>query len=311
MFTETVNHKMPAKNSNHKSITPTASRTILARTLVVVVCSLALVQQLPAVTFIDGATPITSATRATRQQQQQANGAAEVCLRRAGELDKCLPKLVVYGDRKFDPPRNDEQLDKHCLLLDDNLKCVSSYSRECLPPFARNLYSVVTRRLKGQFAKRCKSKEGRADFLNLMACADLKHMEPAHRCMDAFIAHLEHIGAGQQSRQIELTCCTFQLFQDCIFTVSKRMKCSERKVSSEKSIEYVKTIINSMGGDMMEFMCGRFESIQACRAGYPKLMDEFSELSGRVLNGTLKPKAASPLRPMLQLFIDSQQSNDE
>lgn len=143
---------------------------------------------------------------------------SQLCLSRAGELDRCLPKLVVYGDRKFDPPRNEEQMDRHCAMLDDNLKCVSSYSRECLPPFARNLYSVVTRRMKVQFAKRCKSKDGRKDFLNLMACADLKYMEPAHKCMDGFIAHLEHIGTGAQNRQIELTCCTFQVFQDCVFT---------------------------------------------------------------------------------------------
>lgn len=51
-----------------------------------------------------------------------------------------------------------------------------------------------------------------------MACADPLHMEPAHKCMDAFVAHLEHIGNGAQNRQIELTCCTFQLFQDCIFS---------------------------------------------------------------------------------------------
>lgn len=89
------------------------------------------------------------------------NKTTQECLQKAGQLDQCLPKLVLYGDRNFDPPRTDEQLDQHCRLLDDNLKCVSSYSRECLPAFARNLYSVVTRRLKTQFAKRCKSKDGR------------------------------------------------------------------------------------------------------------------------------------------------------
>lgn len=94
-----------------------------------------------------------------------SNGAAaansEACLQRATQMDRCLPKLVVYGDRNFEPPRTEQKLDEHCRMIDDNLKCVSSYSRECLPAFARNLYSVVTRRLKTQFAKRCKSKDGR------------------------------------------------------------------------------------------------------------------------------------------------------
>lgn len=236
---------------------------------------------------------------------QPLDGATnEACLRRVGELDKCLPKLVVYGDRNFDPPRNEEQLTRHCALLDVNLKCVSSYSRECLPAFARNLYSVVARRLKTQFAKRCKAKEGRRDFLNLMACADAKHMEPSHRCMDAFIAHLEQIGRGHQNRQIELTCCTFQTFQECIFDASKRMKCPHRLVSAEKAIDYVKTIIDSMGGDMMDFMCGRYDSLIACQSGYPVMMAQFKSISERVFNGTLKPLAGSPLKPILQLFVD-------
>lgn len=84
-----------------------------------------------------------------------------MCLERANKLDKCLLKLVLYGDRSFEPPRDDKQLDEHCVSLDENLKCVSSYSRECLPPFARNIYSVLLRRLKSQFAKRCKTSDGR------------------------------------------------------------------------------------------------------------------------------------------------------
>lgn len=232
---------------------------------------------------------------------------SQQCIERVGELDKCLPKLVFYGDRNFEPPRTDAQLDAHCQVLDDNLKCVSSYSRECLPSFARNLYSVVLRRLKAQFAKRCKTKDGRSDFLNMMACADTRHMEPAHKCMDSFVAQLEHIGNGNQNRQIELTCCTFQLFQECIFAASKRMQCSHRLVTAEKSNDYVKTVINTMGGDMLDFMCGRFEKISNCIAGYPKIMLEFNSIQEKIQNGTMKPRSRTPLKPMLQLFIDSQE----
>lgn len=141
-----------------------------------------------------------------------------------------------------------------------------------------------------------------------MACADPEHMEPAHRCMDSFVAHLEDIGEGDQKRQIELTCCTFQLFQECIFTSSKQMKCPQRIVSTEKSIEYVKTIINSMGGDVMDFMCGRYDKISSCQAGYPKNMGRFKDISDRIQNGTMKPHSNSPLKPMLQLFINGMEN---
>jgi len=125
--------------------------------------------------------------------------------------------------------------------------------------------------------------------------------------MDSFIAQLEHIGKGNQNRQIELTCCTFQLFQDCIFAASKQMNCPQRIVTAEKSIDYVKTIINSMGGDVMEFMCGRYDSVQACKAGHPDWMRQFEAISNGIKNNTKRPLSASPLKPMLQLFIDQQQ----
>lgn len=145
------------------------------------------------------------------------------------------------------------------------------------------------------------------DFLQLMACADPVHMEPAHKCMDAFVSNLEHIGAGSQSRQIELTCCTFQVFQDCIFTASKKMNCAERQVTAEKSISYVRSIINSMGGDIMDFMCGRYDKLSNCLAGYSEQMNEFKRIHEKIQNGTLKPQSSSPLKPMLQLFINGQQ----
>lgn len=260
--------------------------------------SLVILQLANFVTTIESPKPARSSTNDRPQN--------ELCLKRATELDRCLPRLVVYGDRNFAPPRDDKQLDEHCSSLDENLKCIGSYSRECLPAFAKNLYSVVVRRLKVQFAKRCKSKDGRRDFLNLMACAEPKTMEPLHKCMDIFIAHLEHIGKGNQNRQIELTCCTFQLFTDCIYSATRQSRCTQRRVPVEKSIEYVRTIISSMGGDMMDFMCGKYDNLQACRQGYPDMMGQFSSLGDKVRNNTVRPVSGSPLKPMLQLFIDQQ-----
>lgn len=120
------------------------------------------------------------------------NANSEVCLQKATQMDKCLPKLVVYGDRNFDPPRTEQKLDDHCKMIDDNLKCVSSYSRECLPAFARNLYSVVTRRLKTQFAKRCKSKDGRRGkyfFLSEPPCRMDLHRHP-HRHKKTYLERI-------------------------------------------------------------------------------------------------------------------------
>ena len=91
---------------------------------------------------------------------------------------------------------------------------------------------------------------------------------------------------------------------------SKRMKCPHRIVTAEQSIDYVKSIINSMGGDMMDFMCGKYDKLSACMAGYPKIMTEFGRITNRVQNGTMKPKSSSPLKPMLQLFINAQGESD-
>lgn len=85
------------------------------------------------------------------------------------------------------------------------------------------------------------------------------------------------------------------------------MDCAHRVVTAERSIEYVKSIINSMGGDMMDFMCGKYEKISSCDSGYPVMMAEFRRLTEKVQNGTLKPESNSPLRPMLQLFINGQE----
>lgn len=85
------------------------------------------------------------------------------------------------------------------------------------------------------------------------------------------------------------------------------MKCSNRVVTSEKSIDYVRTIINSMGGDVMDFMCGRYDKISTCKAGYPQVMAQFKTISERIFNGTMRPQASSPIKPMLKLFLSGQE----
>lgn len=81
------------------------------------------------------------------------------------------------------------------------------------------------------------------------------------------------------------------------------MKCAERVVSSDRSINYVKSIINSMGGDVMEFMCGKYDKVSVCKAGHPKVMAQFQEISERIHNGTMRPISSSPIKPMLKLFL--------
>lgn len=85
------------------------------------------------------------------------------------------------------------------------------------------------------------------------------------------------------------------------------MDCAHRVVSAEQVNEYVKTIINSMGGDMMDFMCGKFDKVSSCNAGYPAMMAEFRRITERIESGAMRPKSSSPLKPMLQLFISNQE----
>lgn len=85
------------------------------------------------------------------------------------------------------------------------------------------------------------------------------------------------------------------------------MHCPHRIFTADKAIEYVRTIINSMGGDMMDFMCGKYDKLSNCLTGYPEMMSEFRNITNKVQNGTLKPLSSSAFKPMLQLFIDQQE----
>lgn len=90
-------------------------------------------------------------------------------------------------------------------------------------------------------------------------------------------------------------------------SASKKMSCPKRVVTAEQSIEYVKSIINSMGGDVMDFMCGKYDKLSSCLEGYPDMMSQFKVIGEKVHNGTVKPRSNSPLKPMLQLFINNQE----
>lgn len=62
-----------------------------------------------------------------------------------------------------------------------------------------------------------------------------------------------------------------------------------------------------MGGDIMEFMCGKFENLANCQSVYPDVMNKFREITARIRNGTMKAKSNSPLKPLLALFTTNDQ----
>lgn len=60
-----------------------------------------------------------------------------------------------------------------------------------------------------------------------------------------------------------------------------------------------------MGGDVMDFMCGKYDKLTNCYNGYPEMMGKFGKISERINNGTMRPQATSPIKPMLSLFIQN------
>lgn len=74
--------------------------------------------------------------------------------------DRCAKTLLFEGDRDRFIPRNESEMDKHCSIMTENMKCLERHSK-CYKPFPRQIFNMVLVHVRQAYKDRCVKKQGR------------------------------------------------------------------------------------------------------------------------------------------------------
>ncbi|XP_054158427.1 uncharacterized protein LOC128956738 [Oppia nitens] len=181
------------------------------------------------------------------------------CRQTVDEADKCGQHLTFFGDPDVLIPTTEEEMDKHCKLMFDAIKCLHQYSRTCLPTFPRQALGIFLYDMKQVINKRCNIPYMRINFLEYAKCWwPRERLHKTNVCVDKHIAQLEYIGKHVDPEfQIPAICCTSHQRHDCI-------KREISDICDDQNVEYVIEIIDGSTQAMYEFTCEGFTSTKAC-----------------------------------------------
>lgn len=225
------------------------------------------------------------------------SGQRKSCPVTIAEADTCARKLMFEGDRTRFVPRNNEQMDEHCSMMTENIKCIERHSR-CYKPFAKQVFGTALFHLKKAHKRRCLTPEGRQEFLFHMGCIkDEKASEPAHQCSDKWSIMIQTISSNFSSNQhFPAFCCSFHLFRECLLT---RVNDLCKNTTGPGTAKYIEGSISDAVADFMDLACNKHANKEQCATNLPR---GFARLQ-KIFNRDIPPQNTSPLFHFLQFAI--------
>lgn len=176
--------------------------------------------------------------------------------------DACAKKLLFEGDRQRIVPKNEAELDEHCKVMTENMKCLEKHSK-CYRPFPRQVFNMVLVHVKSAVRGRCMSKPGRDEFMYHMKCVQSpEKSEPAHVCIDQWTVMMKLVSdTFAIEDHFPGVCCSFHIMRDCLVSAVSN---SCQNTTSAETAEYTRRKITETFSDFLDLACGKQKNRQEC-----------------------------------------------
>ena len=167
---------------------------------------------------------------------------------------------------------------------------------KCYKSLSRQLFSLGVRHMKRAHKLRCRSADGRKEFLKHMNCIYNETVsEPIHSCVDKWTWMINFILKDvQPAKHFSAACCSFHLFEKCL--LEEATKLCESTTGPTTAI-YIRDVIKDGVADFMDLACNRVRSVSDCRTVEPRITRRFEK---QMAQG-VPQQNTSALFPFLQL----------
>ncbi|XP_074602726.1 uncharacterized protein LOC141856340 [Brevipalpus obovatus] len=212
----------------------------------------------------------------------------ECSKRRVAESDVCASKLFVIGNRGSKIPRNTKEMNVYCGTVRNAGKCIRHYANQCLPPFPKQLSSILHRAVENSSAELCNTPQSQHEFMTRASCVN-NGIESMNQCMEKYIDKLGQVKKADSRNKIAFVCCTSQTFRNC-------MEEELAKICVQDSYSYLHNMVMSYAREVLETLCGMYSG-----PGSKEKCDRLPALPPREGRST---RILSPYTPIMEIFSD-------
>jgi hypothetical protein len=191
------------------------------------------------------------------------------------DADNCAKKMFFLMDKSF-VTLTKETLPAHCKKIDDSIKCVNNYGKDCLKGFTRQTLTVGLHGMKKHYRSICSKDAPLADkFIKSIDWVNKENIDNLYICASASIKNMKRISSDVKSEdQIPQACCSYWLARQC-----SRNKM--QKMTTDEKFKFMEKLSDDAMTNMIEFLCSKQDSVQTCKKIMPepiKVMEKiFSE----------------------------------
>jgi len=230
-----------------------------------------------------------------------AHAAPERCpASRKAEADACAKKSFFMMDKSF-VVLTKETMPNHCKQIDDAIKCISKYGKECLRGFTAQTLNVGLHGMKKHFRSICGEKATVTDeFIQKTQWLTKDNLDEVYMCATASIRSVQHIADKVRAdEQIPQACCSYWLSRRCM---TRKMK----KLTTEDNQKFLDKMSDDAMQGMMDFLCSKQKSVQVCKELLPEPMTRMEDVFKNVKKGE-NAEQESYLIPFLDVVSEDKQ----
>ncbi|XP_074595096.1 uncharacterized protein LOC141850379 [Brevipalpus obovatus] len=226
-------------------------------------------------------------------------GVNDTCREMEQEADASFKKILMIGEN-LKIPRNQSELIDHCKLAKPALKLANNYGK-CLTPFPRQVLRILIRGAKKSLKEYCDTSRGREQILKYLTCLTEENAQIFYAALERGIGRIDYVANEVKNDDLVSTlCCTFHLLYGNVMKVVQA-QCGN---SSADTIKFIRPIVDSIAGDVLEVGCVKYPSMESCDAQLPKIMNQLRNVEFKNKTNLAKKFLIAPVITIAQRLVE-------
>ncbi|KAH9394153.1 hypothetical protein TYRP_021287 [Tyrophagus putrescentiae] len=166
-------------------------------------------------------------------------------------FEKCLDRLIMFGDESFVYPTNLKEMNKRCREVKDLSGCTNKYVDSCLKGETKNSVKIIMYGVLKSARQFCSTAARKSSFFTFGACVN-RHRAEQLKAVRAINRQWHGIKLFPDAKmRLPMICCTYSVFKRGMLEPLEK-RCTEKEVTN------FERLIDSYASEGLNLLCSDY-----------------------------------------------------